>query len=256
MLDNDSVRPAGDGTGLTTRRRLLGMTAAIAAAVPASALLGAGTAQATPGAASGRIRQAVLVPRLGGDPSSDWYPWLSRQLAGLGVRLRVVPLQPQPDAPTVDAMVATIARALGNNPGELADTLLIGHSVGSRSLLAYLDRHGAGRTFAGMVSVAGWSTVDDLTDYPVLVPWVNLDLDVARIASAVGTLTVHLSDNDPFTADWRANATQWLSSLGASVHITHGAGHFMTTDAAPVLDTVRAAWLAGHDRSGDRILTR
>jgi hypothetical protein len=36
-----------------------------------------------------------------------------------------------------------------------------------------------------------------------------------------------------------ANAADWLGKLGAAVHIAHGAGHYMTTNPGPVLDTIR-----------------
>ncbi|MFD9734681.1 alpha/beta hydrolase [Umezawaea sp. NPDC059074] len=231
-----------DRTGATTRRRLLRLTAALATAAPLTALVPGGTAGATP---DRRVRQVVLVPRFGGDPTSDWYPWLSRRLADLGVRLKVVRLLPEPTAPGVDQMVAAIAKAVGD---DRAGTLLVGHSVGSRALLAYLSRHGKGRAFAGLVSVAGWFTVDDLGSYPALVPWVDLAVDAAAITAAAGPITVHLSDDDPFTADWRTNAGRWLAELGASVHLTPGAGHFMATTAPQVVDTIRAV--------GDRSMAR
>jgi len=68
-----------------------------------------------------------------------------------------------------------------------------------------------------------------------------MDLNFASIASAAGPITAHLSDNDPFTADWRANAADWLGKLGAAVHIAHGAGHYMTARPGSVLDTIRVA---------------
>jgi predicted alpha/beta hydrolase family esterase len=148
---------------------------------------------------------------------------------------------PEPTAPGIDETVAAIARAVGDDRHEIAQTLLIGHSIGSRALLAYLSRLGAHRTFAGLLSVAGWFTVDGLSSYPALAPWVNMTLDFGSIASAAGPITVLLSDNDPFTADWRANAADWLGKLGAAVHIAHGAGHYMTTSPGPVLDAIRAA---------------
>src|SRR5262249_30078550 len=110
-------------------------------------------------------------------------------------------------------------------------------------LLAYLSRHGAHQTFRGLVSVAGWFTVDNVISYPALAPWVSMNLDYASTASAAGPITVLLSDNDPFTADWRGNATNWLSELGAAVHIAHGAGHYMTTNPGPVIDTILLASL-------------
>src|SRR5215470_15419689 len=211
MLTNDSLWSAGGRTKPTTRRRLLHMAATVAATAPLAALTAGGNAQAspeTPATAPRRIRRAVLVPRFGGDATSDWYPTALRQLAGLGIRTEVVSLLPEPTAPGIDETVAAIARAVGDDPPEIAQTLLIGHSVGSRALLAYLSRHGAHRTFAGLTSAAG-------------------------------PITVLLSDNDPYTADWRANAADWLGKLGAAVHIAHGAGHYMTTSPGPILDTIR-----------------
>jgi predicted alpha/beta hydrolase family esterase len=221
--------------------------AATAAAIAPLATLGASsTLQASPvtlATAPRRIRTAILVPRFGGDATADWYPTALPQLVDLGIRTKVVSLLPEPTAPGIDETVTAIAKAAGDDPQEVAQTILIGHSVGSRALLAYLSRHGAHRAFAGLVSVAGWFTVDDLTSYPAVAPWVNMDLNFASIASAAGPITVLLSDNDPFTADWRANAADWLGKLGAAVHITHGAGHYMTTNPRPVLDTIRVASL-------------
>src|SRR5215470_19290682 len=189
MLTNDPLRSADDPTEATTRRRLLHMAAAVAATAPLAA---GGTAQALPETHTRRrIRRAVLVPRFGGDATADWYSSALPQLAGLGIRTKVVSLLPAPTAPGIDETVAAIAKAVGEDPHAIAQTILIGHSVGSRALLAYLNRHGAHRTFAGLVSVAGWFTVDALSSYPALLPWVNIDLNFASIASAAGPIAVH-----------------------------------------------------------------
>jgi predicted alpha/beta hydrolase family esterase len=228
MLKNGFFRSADDPTEATSRRRLLQMAVAVAVTAPLAAPTPAGAAQASPErptTAAPRIRSAVLVPRFGGDTTADWYSSALAQLAGLGIR-------------------AAIAKAVGDNPHEIAQTILIGHSVGSRALLAYLSRHGADRTFAGLVSVAGWFTADDLISYPALAPWVNMEVNFGSIASAAGPITVHLSDNDPFTADWQANAADWLGKLGAAVHIAHGAGYYMAANPGPVLYTIRVASLA------------
>ena len=246
MLTNDSLNLADVSPEATTRRRLLHVAATVAATAPLAALTAGGAAEAapeTPATAPRDIQRAVLAPRFAGDAADDWYPEALRQLAGLGITTKVVALLPAPTAPGIDETVAAIAKAVGDNPQEIAQTILIGHSVGSRALLAYLSRHGAHRTFAGLVSVAGWFTVDDLISYPALAPWVNMDLNFASIASAAGPITVLLSDNDPFTADWRATAADWLGKLGALVHIAHGTGHYMTTNPGPILDTIHVASL-------------
>jgi predicted alpha/beta hydrolase family esterase len=241
MLTNDSLRPADDCTEATTRRRLLLMAATVAAIAPLTAVSQSGTPEAsrvTPGIASSRIRRAILVHRFGGHATADWYSAAVPQLADRGIRTQVVSLLPEPTAPGVDETVAAIAKVAGDDPTEIAQTILIGHSVGSRALLAYLSRSGAHGTFAGLVSVAGWFKVDDVSSYPALSLWVNLDLNFASIASAARPITVLLSDNDPFTADWRTNAVDWLGKLGATVRIAHGAGHYMTSSPSPVLDAI------------------
>ena len=252
MLTDDSLRSAdGPAEAAGTRRRLLKIAATLAATAPLAALGPRRTAQASPvpSASDSRpILRAVLVPRFGGDASADWYPTALPQLADLGISTRVVSLLPEPTAPGIDETVTAIAKAVGDDSHEIARTILIGHSVGSRALLAYLSRHGTHRTFAGFVSVAGWFTVDNLKSYPALAPWVHMEVNFASIASAAGPITVHLSDNDPFTADWRANAADWLGKLGAAVHIAHGAGHYMTTSPGPVLDTIHLASLRTIER--------
>src|SRR5215813_3747267 len=168
MLTNDSLRAADGRTEATTRRRLLHMAAALAATAPLAALTAQRTARAsqgTPATAPGRIRRAVLVPRFGGDATADWYPAALLQLADLGISTKVVPLLPEPTAPGVEETVTAIRQAVGDDPREVAQTILIGHSVGSRALLAFLSRHGVHRAVAGLVSVAGWFTVDDVTSY-------------------------------------------------------------------------------------------
>ena len=230
-------RSGNESAESTTRRRVLRIAATVAATAP----LALHPAAASPAAGSRRIRRAILVPRYGGDRSADWYPTALRELAARSISTRVVSLRPEPTAPGVDATVAAIADAVGTDPHVIAQTVLIGHSVGTRALLAYLSRRGVQQRFAGLVSVAGWFTVDALNSYPVLRPWVNMPLDFTSIAAAAGPINVHLSDNDPFTADWRDNAGEWLRRVGAAVHITHGAGHFMTTSPGAVLDTILVA---------------
>jgi uncharacterized protein len=222
------------------------VAATVAAIAPLAGISASRPAQAspvTPATSRRRIRRAILVPRFGGDATADWYSTAVPQLADLGIRTTVVSLLPEATKPGIHETVAAIAKAVGDDPHEIAQTILIGHSVGSRALLAYLSHHGSRRSFAGLVSVAGWFTVDDATSYPALAPWLNMDLDFGAITSAAGPITVLLSDNDPFTADWRANAAEWLAKLGGAVHIAHGAGHYMTTSPGPVLDTIRVASL-------------
>ena len=130
MLTKDSLRSADGRTKTTTRRRLLRMAATIAATAPLTPLITGSAAQAssvTPVAAPCRIQRVVLVPRFGSDATADWYAKALHQLADLGIRTKVVSLLPEPTAPGIDETVAAIAKAVGDKPREIAQTILIGH---------------------------------------------------------------------------------------------------------------------------------
>jgi hypothetical protein len=50
------------------------------------------------------------VPRFGGDATANWYSTALPQLAGLGIRTKVVSLLPEPTAPGIDETVAGASR--------------------------------------------------------------------------------------------------------------------------------------------------
>src|SRR5262245_2517503 len=107
------------------------MAATVAITAPLAALAAsvvADASQAKPAIAPRGIRRALLVPRFGGDATSDWYPTALPELANLGITTNVVSLLPAPTAPGVDEMVAAIAKTVGDDPHEIAQTILIGHS--------------------------------------------------------------------------------------------------------------------------------
>src|SRR5262249_32641101 len=160
---------------------------------------------------------AILVPRFGGDATADWYSAALPQRSELGISTKIVPLLPESTKPGIEERGAAISETVVDGREQHAAAGILGNSIGRCGVLAVLGREGARRTVAGLVSVAGWCTVYDVSAYPALAPWLNLDLDFASIAKAAGPITVLLSDNDPFTKDWRTNAATWLDKLGATV---------------------------------------
>ena len=51
---------------------------------------------------------------------------------------------------------------------------------------------------------------------------------------------VLLSDNDPFTSDFRENGRLWTERLGAEVVLVPGARHFNASQEPAVLDALRS----------------
>lgn len=185
-------------------------------------------------------RRLVVVPRWGGRPDSDWYPWLAAELAGSvppAFEQVEVAAMPDPDLPTVPAWVAGVLEALGDDPEALRRTVVAGHSVGCQAVLRALAELPVGARVDGVLCVAGWFWVDEPWD--TLRPWLETPLDLDRTRRAAGERVVSmLSDDDPFTSHWRANAAAWAEKLGAATVLVPGAGHFNGRQYPPIRQTL------------------
>lgn len=181
-------------------------------------------------------QRLVVVPRWGGGPASDWYPWLAAELGRIDpppfARVEAATM-PDPDLPTVTAWVARVREVLGEDPETLSHTVVAGHSVGCQAALRALAELPDGVRVGGLLCVAGWFWVDE--PWETLRPWLEtpLDLDRARRAGG-GRVVAVLSDDDPFTSDWRANAAAWESRLGAVTVVVPDAGHFNGRQYPPI----------------------
>ena len=117
--------------------------------------------------------RVIVVPRWGGTPNDDWYPWIASELRGVTV-LNL------PNPPTVDAWVAGVATEIGDDPYALARTLVIGHSVGCRAVLAALAKLPSGRAVHSVLCIAGWWQLDE--PWPEIQPFIDLDIDLGELA--------------------------------------------------------------------------
>lgn len=188
------------------------------------------------------LDRVIIVPRWAGGASSDWYPSLCAALSPTLTSIRALDL-PSPQAPTIDAWVGGIEAALAElDDAALARTLVIGHSVGCRALLHALARQAPGRRVGGLLLVAAWWTID--SPWPTIIPWIETPTDLDRVRGAAPPPRVLLSDNDPFTADFRRNRARWEELLGASVTVVAGARHFNGAEEPAVAEAV-ADLLAG-----------
>ncbi len=185
-------------------------------------------------------RRLVIVPRWSGRAGSDFYPWLTRELAArpeLGYAPVVVPDLPEPEMPRIDTWPPAIAAALGDDREQLADTVVLAHSVGCQASLHALASLPDGARVAALVAVAGWWHVD--APWPAILPWQTRLPDLTRARAAASQIVVILSDDDPFTSDHVGNAAQWREQLGARVVLVRGGKHFNASEAPDVLETLR-----------------
>jgi serine hydrolase len=182
--------------------------------------------------------RVVVVPRWGGGPDSDFYPWLERSVPP-GLRVERLAL-PDPDQPTIDAWVPRVREALGGET-ERARTILLGHSVGCMAAMRALDEPSVRPVYA-LICVAGWWTVDE--PWPTIRPWIDTPFDTAKVRANARRVHVIVSDNDPFTADHRETVARFERALGAGTTVVRGGLHF-NRQAEPVVLEAISAILAG-----------
>lgn len=178
-----------------------------------------------------------MVPRWSGTGESDYLPWLRSALDDAGLSLRVAPLMPTPDAPTVDASVRSVAETVADL--EPADILLIAHSVGTQVALRWLASLPAGASVRAFLAVAGWWTIDE--PWPTIQPFLDEPFAIDRARAAAHRTHVLLGDVDPFTSDQQQNAATWREWMGAEVAIVEGRGHYNVETNPELLALIEAA---------------
>ena len=173
-------------------------------------------------------KRLIVLPRWGGTPASDWYPWLRRELEAVRPRAFepvTVADMPDPEVPTIPAWVERVKELIGPDPELAARTVLLGHSVGGQALLRALAELPDSTRISGVLCVAGWFWTDDPWDS--LLPWINTPFDLGRARAAAGRqIMVLISNNDRITSNWQATSHAWEERLGAAVVLVSGASHF------------------------------
>lgn len=194
-----------------------------------------------------------IVPRWAGNQSMEWYDWLcATDVVRESFSEVIRPDLENWQEPTIASWVTTLQTACGTSGEELARTFLVGHSVGCQAIIRYLASLPEGTTVSACLLVAGWWTLDEPWDS--ILPWIYpLDsedrepanpFNLARVRAACHHIVTLISDNDPYTADWRQTQQDWHHRVNAQIRVIPGAEHFNGEDQPAVRATL-AAMLSG-----------
>jgi len=94
------------------------------------------------------MKKVYIIHGLGASPNSSWKPYLMRELAKRDIWACSLAM-PNPDEPTCDEWVETISHAIDTSD----KVYLVGHSLGVRAVLRYLEI--AEKSIEGVVLVSG-----------------------------------------------------------------------------------------------------
>lgn len=163
------------------------------------------------------MKRAVIVHCWGGNPDYAWYPWVKSELEKKGYEV-LVPAMPDPDAPARDKWVPYLREIIGQPDDDLG---LIGHSIGSGTIMRYLETLGEDEKVGQVIFVAGFT---DELGFKELENYFDHPLDFAKIKSkSARGFTAIQSDNDPFVSAQYGQRIK--DELGAKLIIKHGANH-------------------------------
>ncbi|HEY7198001.1 MAG TPA: alpha/beta hydrolase [Gaiellaceae bacterium] len=175
------------------------------------------------------MRRLGIVHRWDGSPGADWYPWLRDEVQALDPRRFDevgIPAMPTPESPDPATWIPALRAWLGDDPADLAQTVLVGHSVGCQTIARTLATLSDGVDVEGCLFVAPWFWLDEGEQDEISARWEKTSFDDAAARRAAGKVVALVSDDDPFTSDWEANAKAWEDRLGAESVLERGAAHF------------------------------
>ena len=187
------------------------------------------------------MKKIYLFPRYSGDEDSDWYQQAKQEMMSGDKSVLVTLLSlPNWDYPEVTTFLSFIARKLPQFEID-SDTYFVGHSVGCRAALLYLNelkKENQSLRIGGLMCVAGWWFVDK--PWPQLEQWMNISVDYNGIREMCnGNITTLISDNDPFTSDTLTNKYLWGKILKARVRIVQNARHFNNDGFDAIVEELR-----------------
>lgn len=166
------------------------------------------------------MKRAVILHGTNADHSSNWFPWLKRQLEELGVEVWV------PDLPSADRpSVARYNAFLLNQGWDFQDNLVIGHSSGSVAILGLLQALPKDTKIGTAVLVGSFTKrLSESPSWEMLQELFEKPFDFEAIKQKAGHFVFVHSDDDPYCPI--AQAKELHAKLGGEFVQMSEMGHF------------------------------
>lgn len=163
------------------------------------------------------MKRALIIHCWGGSADYAWYPWAKAELEKRGYQVSV-PDMPNTDEPQLAEWLPVLQEIIGEPDEEL---ILIGHSLGTVTIMRYLETLSGAQYIRKAVLVAAFT---DQLGFRELENFFETRINLANIKSKVkdGFIVIQ-SDDDPFVSE--QYGIRLKEDLGAKLVIKHGTKH-------------------------------
>ena len=171
------------------------------------------------------MKKVFIIHGWDGYPEEGIFPWLKKELENRGFVV-CNPAMPEPLNPQIDLWVEFLGKQVGI-PDK--DTVFFGHSIGSQTILRYLESLPEDIKVGGAVFLAPWVNLNPRAyendkDKKIAKPWLETKLGWRKVKSHTDKFICIFSDNDALVPI--SDSIIFERELGAKIIVEHGKEHF------------------------------
>lgn len=167
-------------------------------------------------------RHIYIVHGYGASPSEHWFAWLKSEMEKTGATVSIINL-PTPDDPQPQAWqsaLKTQVTSLDNN------TYFVAHSLGSITLLRFLEKQPSNAPIGGYILVSGFN--ERLPTLPQLDRFIKPDIDYGKLVQSASRRVVIAAPDDSVVPYRFSQAL--ATSLDARFITVEQGNHFLASD--------------------------
>ena len=179
------------------------------------------------------MKRVVIVHGFKSKPDTNWKPWLKEELRAKGFTVEV-PAMPNTAHPVASEWNEKLTGTVGN-PNE--DTYLVGHSLGSITVLRYLESLKGDQRVGGAILLAGFGERFQKYNEGSHDSFFDHDLNWQDIREHCGQFTAIHDEDDQNVEIGQLEV--FRRKLGAKVITTKGKGHYGSPDGVYEVPIVR-----------------
>jgi uncharacterized protein len=176
------------------------------------------------------MKRLFIIHGWEGSADEPLYQSLKKELESQDWKVFPLPM-PNSEEPKIDEWVPFLANAVKTADQE---TYFYGHSIGSQTILRYLETLPENIKVGGVIFTAGWvhliglDTPEEEGSMEIAKPWLETPLNWDKIKSHCNKWVTIFSDNDPYVP--LSDKDIFKEELNAEIIVEHNKDHAPGSD--------------------------